>query len=243
MIGSHACEPLPRATRPSPTAAARARRQAVGRRRHGAADPGQAGLATQRAGRRGAGQAQAGHELGFLVRPQEQVDRRVAPPEDGLVVGPHGTTGEHDPQARPCLAQAGQGAHPPDHLLLGGLADGAAVDDHEVGRFEPRGFGATGRQEGAGHLLGVGTVHLAAQRPHVERRLGDRVGDELRERRLRHRLTGPGAGRRRQHVEHGQGAPAQAAPLQPIASSRPSAAARGTQVRASASCSVIVSPW
>ena len=78
-------------------------------------------------------------------------------------------------------SQPRQVAHPPDHLLLGRLADGARVDDDELGRLQAVRLGATGRRQRAGHLLRVGVVHLAAQRPDVEARQGDVVGGELGE--------------------------------------------------------------
>ena len=43
------------------------------------------------------------------------------------------------------LAQPRQVAHPPDHLLLRGFANGTRVDDDQVGRLEAVRFGATGR--------------------------------------------------------------------------------------------------
>ena len=81
MIGSHACVALPRATRSSPTAAAR-RARAGGRpsRRSRRPTRWNAGAAADLEGarRRAPSEAEPGGQLGLLVGAQEEVDGRVS---------------------------------------------------------------------------------------------------------------------------------------------------------------------
>ena len=124
-------------------------------------------------------EAQAGDQLGLLVGAQEEIDGRISARQAGHVVGAHGAAREHHPQRRVGRLEALEGAHPADDLLLGGLADGARVDDHQVGGLQRGGLGAARRQQGARHLLRVAAVHLAAERPDVEARQDQVVGREL----------------------------------------------------------------
>ena len=147
-------------------------------------------------------------QLGLFVGPQEEVDRGVSALRSAALSArteqPVSTTRS---AGLACL-QPRQVAHPADDLLLGRLADRAAVDDDELGRLQAVRLGATGRQQRAGHLLGVGVVHLAAERPDVEARQDHVVGGELGERRgsqvqrrRRGALDGAAAV---SEVEHGQ---------------------------------------
>ena len=135
------------------------------------------------------GQPEAIDELGLLVRAQEQVHGRVAAPQPGPVRLAHGAAGQHDPQPGVRGLEPSEMALPPDDLLLGALADGAGVDDDQVGVVHRRRLGATGGEESTGHLLRVAAVHLAAQRPDVEarqrRELGDVLGEAVVDRRGR----------------------------------------------------------
>ena len=134
MIGSQALIAEPRATVPSPTGRARVADEAVGdaddrppdrRRRPDRAD---------RRLRRG--QAEPVDELGLLVRPQEQVDRRIAAAQPGTIRLPDRAAGQHDPQPGVRGLELGELALPADDLLLGALADRTGVDDDEVGVLE-----------------------------------------------------------------------------------------------------------
>ena len=103
--------------------------------------------------------------------------------------------------------QAAQHALAADDLRLGRLADGARVDDDEVGGVHRRRLGAARGEQAPGHLLGVALVHLAAQRPDEERRQRADLGAELREPLVggRERVARAGrAGDRRGDVEDGQ---------------------------------------
>src|SRR5439155_23233962 len=77
-------------------------------------------------------------ELGFLVRPEEQVDGRIATAQVGAIWLTDRAAGQDDAKARPDRLQPGQLALPTDHLLLGALADGAGVDHDQVGRLKTR---------------------------------------------------------------------------------------------------------
>ena len=89
--------------------------------------------------------------------------------------------GEDHAEAWVRLLQPCQVALPTDHLLLGTLADRAGVDDDQVGRLHRRRLGAARGEQPAGHLLGIAAVHLAAERPQVERGEGTLVGAVLGE--------------------------------------------------------------
>ena len=84
------------------------------------------------------GQAEPVDELGLLVRPQEEVDRREAARQAGPVALADGAAGQHDPQRRVGDLELRQLALPADDLLLGRLADRAGVDDDEVGGLDRR---------------------------------------------------------------------------------------------------------
>ena len=135
-----------------------------------------------RADRRlGGRQSQPVHELGLLVRAQEQVDRRVAAVQPVAMRLADRAPGEDHAETGVRLLEACQLPLAADDLLLRALADRTGVDDDQVGRLHRRGLGAARREQPAGHLLGVAPVHLAAERPHVERREGALVGAVLRE--------------------------------------------------------------
>jgi hypothetical protein len=53
-------------------------------------------------------------------------------------------------------------------LVLAGLPDDAGVEDGDVGALQVRRLLVAGRQQLARQALGVGQVHLAADRPDVE---------------------------------------------------------------------------
>ena len=125
------------------------------------------------------GQPEPVDELGLLVRAQEQVDGRVAAAQPRAIGLADRAAGEHDPHRRVGRLELGELALPADDLLLGALADGAGVDDHQVGVLEGRRLLAAGAQEAAGHLLRVAPVHLAAERPQVEPRQAPGVGQVL----------------------------------------------------------------
>ena len=120
-------------------------------------------------------------ELGLLVGPQEEVDRRIAAPQAGPVRLADRAAGQHDAQPRVRRLEPRELALPADDLLLGALADRAGVDDDEVGGLERRRLLAAGGQQAPGHLLRVAAVHLAAERPDVEARQGRRLGQVLGE--------------------------------------------------------------
>ncbi len=196
-MGSQACVPRPRAMRPLLHGAGSRRRAAgrpsppasgprVGTTRSRPAPPawwGRRGPAgpPARAPRRGAGR---GRRPGSAERRCFALSARTEQPVS--------TTRS----AGLAAFSRAQDAHAADDLLLRGLADGAGVDDDEVGLLEPAASGAAGRQERARHLLRVGRVHLAAQRPDVEAGQEPLLGGELsravrrpssRSRRGRHR--------------------------------------------------------
>ena len=156
-------------------------RQPVGGGRHGAADALEPSGRTASPRSRRAEQAQPGRQLGLLVGSQEEIHRRVAPLQDARVVGTDRAAREHHAQRRVGRLELLQQAHAADDLLLGRLADGAGVDDDEVGLLETPCLRAAGRQQRARHLLRVGVVHLAAERPDVEPGQDPVVGGELRE--------------------------------------------------------------
>ena len=179
MIGSQAAIAEPRATVPSPTARARVAGQVVGDTDDRATD--RRGRPERPDRRLGGGQAEPVDELGLLVGPQEEVDRRVAAPQPGPVRLAHRAAGEHHAHPRVGRLEPGQLAHPADDLLLGALADRAGVDDDEVGGLERVGLLAAGGQQPPGHLLRIAAVHLAAERPDVEARQGPGLGQVLGE--------------------------------------------------------------
>ncbi len=82
------------------------------------------------------GEAEAIDQLGLLVRPQEQVDGRVATRQPGAIRLADGAAGQHDAQPGVGGLEPGELALPADDLLLGALADGAGVDDDEVGGLD-----------------------------------------------------------------------------------------------------------
>ncbi len=146
-------------------------------------------------------------ELRLLVRPQEQVDRRVAAREAGTIRLPDRAAGHDHAQPGVRRLQAVEHALAPDDLRLGRLPDRAGVDDDEVGGVHRGRLRAAGGQEAAGHLLRVALVHLAAQRPDEERRQRADLGAELRQPLVggRERVARAGrAGDRRRDVEDGQ---------------------------------------
>ena len=154
-------------------------RQVVGDAHHGPShDRGRADRADRRLGGR---QSQPVHELGLLVRAQEQVDGRVAAAEPVAMRLADRAPGQHDPETGVRLLQACQVSLAADDLLLRALADRAGVDDDQVGRFHRGCLGTARREQPAGHLLGIAPVHLAAERPQVERGEGTLVGAVLRE--------------------------------------------------------------
>ena len=197
-------------------------------------------------------------ELGFLVGAQEQVDRGVAAAQAGPIGLAHGAAGQDDAHRRIGRLEPAELAHPADDLLLGALADRAGVDDDEVGALERLRLLAAGRQQPPRHLLGVAPVHLAAERPDVEARQAARLGQVLGEPVVAGRRGSAWLdGRRRDEVEHRQGAglgrrrsighgcagePTTAAPRTPAAAS-PAATSGGTHSPACASAYVPVSPW
>ena len=107
------------------------------------------------------------------------------------------------------------------------------VDDDEVRRLERRRLGAAGRQQRARHLLRVGVVHLAAQRPDVEARQDLVVG----RRTPSTRGVGRGAGVAARAAPAARGraraassvARAHRAPVASSAASSPSPTASGTR--------------
>ena len=129
--------------------------------------------------RLGGGQAEAIDELGLLVGAQEQVHRWIAPTEARPVRLADRTTGQDDAEARVRVLEPRQLALAADDLLFGAFADGAGVDDDQVGVVHRRGLLAAGGQQASGHLLGVAAVHLATERPDVEPRQGPDVGQVL----------------------------------------------------------------
>ena len=84
------------------------------------------------------GQPEPVDQLGLLVRAQEQVDGRVAAAQARAIGLAHRAAGQHDAHRRVGRLELGELALPADDLLLGALADGAGVDDDEVGVLEGR---------------------------------------------------------------------------------------------------------
>ena len=191
-------------------------------------------------------QAEPLHQLRLLVGAQEQVHRREPAPQTGPVALAHGTTGQDHAEGRVRGLERGERALPADDLRLGRLADRARVDDHEVGRLDPRGLGAARTQEPAGHLLRIASVHLATQRPDPEAREGLVLGPELGDAGIcrRGRRTRP-AGRQpgRDEIQDGKLAGRHGAIPAPRAAMTPVAIREGTQVSAIASAYVSPSPW
>ena len=129
--------------------------------------------------------------------------RRARP---GPVALAHGAAGEHDPQRRVGRLELRQLALPADHLLLGGLADRAGVDDHEVGRLERRRLGAARPRAGGrpSPRSRSGSSGSRASRSRSSAAPPARGGTPRRAR--RRRRPDPRAGRRtrRHDVEDGQ---------------------------------------
>ena len=185
MIGSQALVAEPRATAPVATAWARvAARPSATPTTEPTDERRRPDLAPAEPDRRlGRGETEPVDELRLLVGPEEEIDRRIAFPEAGPIRLPDGAAGQDDPQRGVGGLEAGEVALPADHLLLGGLADRAGVDDDEVGVIESGRLLTTGAEQSPGHLLGVAPVHLAAERPDVEAgqrpRLRPILGDAL----------------------------------------------------------------
>ncbi len=114
----------------------------------------------------GGDQTETQSQLGLLVGPQEHVDCLEAPGEAGSLGLADRAAGQDDPRPRPRSLQLGEQSLTANHLGLGVLANGAGVDDDEVGLFHRGGAAATSREELARHLLRIALVHLAAQGPH-----------------------------------------------------------------------------
>src|SRR5712671_79362 len=128
---------------------------------------------------------------------------------------------------------------PTDDLLLRALADRAGVDHDQVRLVERRRLRTACCKQPAGHLLRVAPVHLAAERPDVERRQGPRfraIFGQARIGRL-HRLVRWPWGNHL--VEHRQLAKGHLA----IASRTASTTDGGTLSVAWASAYVMRSPW
>ena len=181
-------------------------------------------------------------ELWLLVGAQEQVDGRIALLQAGPIRLAHGAAGHDDTQCGICGFQAGEMALPADHLLLGGLADGAGVDHDEVRPLEVRGLFAARGQQSAGHLFGVAPVHLAAERPDVEPRERPRLWAVLVQAGVVGAYLLAGSMRRTRaefRIEHRQLAERHC----PIASWRRSTTVGGTFSVAWASAYVMRSPW
>ena len=138
MIGSQAAIAEPRETLPSPTARARVPARWSATPTTAPPDHVVAPVSPDRRLRRG--QPEAIDELRLLVRPQEQIDRRVAPPEAGAVGLTDRATGQDDAHRRVGRLEPGQLPHPADDLLLGALADRTGVDDDEIGGLEAGGL-------------------------------------------------------------------------------------------------------
>ena len=117
----------------------------------------------------GGRQSQPVHELGLLVRAQEQVDRRIAAVQAVAVRLAHRAPGEDHAETGVRLLEACQVPLPADHLLLGAFTDRTGIDDDQFGRLHRRRLGTACGEQPPGHLLGIAAVHLAAERPHVER--------------------------------------------------------------------------
>ena len=154
------------------------------------------------------GQAEPVDQLGFLVRPQEQVHGRIAPAQAIAVRFADRTAGQHDAQRRVRGLELAQLALPTDDLLLGALPDRAGVDDDELGVVKAGRLIAAGPQQATGHLLRVAPVHLAAERPEVEARQGAGLREVLGQSLVgRHRRMAWRGGRTgHEAVQHGQGA-------------------------------------
>ena len=114
--------------------------------------------------------AQAVDELRLLVGSQEEVDRWKATLEPVPLGLADRAARHHDPHPGIRALEPGQMSLPADDLLLRTFADGAGIDDDQVGALERRRLLAADREEPAGHLLGVAAVHLTAQRPDMEPR-------------------------------------------------------------------------
>ena len=147
MIGSQALTGLSRATLPCPTARRAGVGQVIGDADHGPPDDRR--RATRPDRRLGGREAEPVDELGLLVGAQEQVHGRVATTQAGPVRLADRAAGQDDPQPRVRVLEARELALAADDLLLGALADGARVDDDEVGvvhrRAPPRSPTASSR--------------------------------------------------------------------------------------------------
>ncbi len=182
-------------------------------------------------------QAEPVDELGLLVGPQEQVDRRVAAAQPVALRLAHRAAGQHDAETGVLGLELPELPLAADDLLLGALADRAGVDDDEVRVVEAGRLRASGLEQAPGHLLRVAAVHLAAERPHVEPRQGAGLREVLGEALVvgRGRATRIGHGRRRQDLEHRQRAVERGsvghgrADCTPSAARTPSATDAGTQ--------------
>ncbi len=217
------------------------------RRRSGRADcagcPAPAAEADGPLGRR---EAEPLHQLRLLVRAQEEVDGREPASEADPVALSHGAAGQGHAERGIRGLEDREHALATDHLGLGSLADGARVDDDQVGRLHPGGLRTAGRQEPTGHLLRVALVHLAAQRPDPEARERLVLRAELGDARIGRRGGGTRAarrGNRRDEVEDGKLAGRHATTPTWRVARTPAAISGGTQVSAIASAYVSSSPW
>ena len=129
----------------------------------------------------GAGEAESRRQLGLLVRPQEEVDRRVASLQRGLVVGAHRAAGEHDAQARVGRLESRRTPMRPMTFC-------SAASRIEQVLMTMRSAVSSRRasaQPAASSAPAISSeserVHLAAQRPDVEARLHGVLDGELGE--------------------------------------------------------------
>ena len=98
-------------------------------------------------------------QLAIPVRPHHEVHVRGSgeqPFPEPLRHAPH----HAEDVTRPLVAL--QLAHPPEHALLGVIADGAGVHDHDFGLSRRLRARITFAHQDPGHKLGVSHVHLAA---------------------------------------------------------------------------------
>ncbi len=107
-------------------------------------------------------------QLGFLVGPQEHVDGWETSSQAGPLGLADATARQHDSEAGLSSLELGELALAADDLRLGVLADGAGVDDDQVGQLHRGCSAAPDGEQLTGHLLGVAQVHLAAERPDEE---------------------------------------------------------------------------